>query len=198
MQRYILLFFELLTITGALMVVTAKNPVKAVLSLIFTFVSCSIVWLMLHAEFLSVTLILVYVGAVTVLFLFVVMMLDIKSATLKSSLIKFYPLVMLVPIALVFSLVQGLAPFKLDVNEAPLPPGVIYNLDYSNVKAIGEILFTDYLFHFEVAGIILLSAMVAAIALVFAGPRKRLTQNAFTQISTEPQDRLKLIKGMQP
>lgn len=195
MQEIIFYIFSAIATLGALMVVFAKNPVRAVLSLILTFIATAATWIILGSEFLAMLLILVYVGAVMVLFLFVVMMLDIKVAQTRTKLIKWLPLVLLVPISLIVLLTKAMSPKYFDLLKSPLPKGILENLDYNNVHAIGEELFTKYLLQFEVAGIILLAGLVAAIALVFYGPRMRKLNNVDSQLKVRAADRLIIVKG---
>lgn len=175
------------------MVITSKNPVKAVLSLVFTFVATAAVWLMAKAEFLALVLIVVYVGAVMVLFLFVVMMLDIKQASSKASFVKYWP------IALIFgTLISAILLYVfMDIPilwDTPHSASAIPK-DFSNISSIGMKLFSEFVYPFEVAGVILLTAMIAAICLVNkkvrAGTRAQIPAK---QISTDPKDRLTLLK----
>lgn len=182
--------FSGFAVLSALGVVFAKNPVHAVLLLVLTFVTSAGVWLLLEAEFLAVTLVLVYVGAVMVLFLFVVMMLDIESGGMGQSYYKRIPfgLVVLGGVIALLSLFVGPKYFGSQMVEIPLPSPSTYN----NIESLGELLFTRYLLPFEVAGVILLVAMIAAISLTFRGRRAK-GQKASKQVFTRKSDRLQVV-----
>src|SRR5690606_15781464 len=153
--------FSAILVFSALRVITARNTVHSALFLVLAFFTCSAIWLLLRAEFLAITLVLVYVGAVMVLFLFVVMMLDINLDHLREGFWKYLPLGALVGIAIAVEM--GML---LWVNFA----GVQSNMpdvpaDYSNTKALGNVMYTDYVYPFELAAVLLLVAIIAAIAL---------------------------------
>ncbi len=185
-------FFSAILIFAALRVVTAKNPVHAALFLVLSFFSAAGVWILLKAEFLAITLVLVYVGAVMVLFLFVVMMLDINMDKMRESFWKHSKLgffvggLMLLEMA--FLLMSRPFDAAAPVNAASSQPG------YSNIKEIGRLLYTDYVFPFEIAAIILLVAIVAAIALTMRGRKDSKAQNPAKQVLVKSGDRLKIIK----
>ena len=154
--------FALITVFAASRVVTARNPVHSVLFLVLTFVSAAAIWLLLKAEFLAIVLVLVYVGAVMVLFLFVVMMLDINVDKVRHGFWKALPVALFVGAAIVIelSLVLWVQFGPVKSADAPaLPP------NYSNTAALGQLIYTEYIYPLEIAGVILLVAMVAAIAL---------------------------------
>jgi NADH-quinone oxidoreductase subunit J len=195
MQEIIFYIFSTIATIGALMVVFAKNPVRSVLSLILTFIASAATWIILVSEFLAMLLVLVYVGAVMVLFLFVVMMLDIQIAQQHTKLIKWVPIALLMPTSLIILLTKATSPQDFDLLKSPLPQGILEKLDYNNVHAIGEELFTKYLLQFEISGIILLAGLVAAIALVFHGPRMRKLNNVDSQLKVKASDRLIIVKG---
>ena len=158
--------FSAILIFAALRVVTTRNPVHAALWLVLCFFSASGVWLLLGAEFLAITLVLVYVGAVMVLFLFVVMMLDINFAELRQGFLTYLPIglvigiILLVELALVFG-AWIVSPLAESAARAPLPPPS----SVSNTHALGLVLYTNYMYLFELAGFVLLVAMVGAIVL---------------------------------
>lgn len=194
MAHEILFFlFSVLTIAGALMVITSKHPVRAVLSLVATFFCAAVLWLLIQAEFLALILIVVYVGAVMVLFLFVVMMIDVDKETERKGFVKYWILALVVGVLFLAMLIWVFlkSNFGLHAYPAPGPVGA----DYSNIKALGFVLFTQYIYPFEVAGALLLAAMMAAIALTFRG-RKPGTraQNIAKQIQTKSTDRLTMVK----
>ena len=184
--------FSAILIYAALRVVTAKNPVHAALFLVLSFFSAAGVWILLKAEFLAITLVLVYVGAVMVLFLFVVMMLDINMDKMREGFWKHSKLgffvggLMLLEMA--FLLMSRPFDAAAPVNAASSQPG------YSNIKEIGRLLYTDYVFPFEIAAIILLVAIVAAIALTMRGRKDSKAQNPAKQVLVKSGDRLKIIK----
>jgi len=190
-------FFSALTLGSAAMVILAKNPVRAVLFLVLTFFSMGGLWILLEAEFLAMTLVLVYVGAVMVLFLFVVMMLDIDIAALRSSFIRHLPIATAVSVLVVLALVTALVK-----GNWLLETGTVINnkvASYSDVKHLGELLYTQYLYPFELAGILLLVAIIAAISLTFRGPTgNRRVQDPSQQIAVSKKDRLRIIKFPKP
>lgn len=184
--------FSAFAIFASIMMILSHNPVRAVLSMVLAFVSMAGVWMLLEAEFLAIALILVYVGAVMVLFLFVVMMLDIETPESKKSLGSQLALGVCLFGLMTWMLGRGLSGFGyLDIY----PTLVNAPSDYSNIKALGTILYTKYVFPFEMAGVILLVAMIAAIGLAFKG-RRSLSQNINQQVQVRKADRLTIIKQM--
>jgi len=183
--------FALITVFAASRVVTARNPVHSVLFLVLTFVSAAAIWLLLQAEFLAIVLVLVYVGAVMVLFLFVVMMLDINIDQMRHGFWKTLPVALLVGAAIVIelSLVLWVQFGPIKSADAPaLPP------NYSNTAALGHLLYTDYIYPLEIAGVILLVAMVAAIALTLRHRKDAKGQNPSLQVRVKPGDRLRIVQ----
>ncbi len=192
------LFFAFagVTIAAALGVVTSKNPVHSALFLVLTFFSCSAIWLMLEAEFLAITLVLVYVGAVMVLFLFVVMMLDINVAKMREGFVSYLPVGALFAFLMLAIMVYVVGPVGPDVmGTAALDNAVKHAADYSNTEALGEILYTDYVLAFEIAAIILLVAIIASISLTLRRRPKTKYQTPANQIKVKRDDRLKIIKS---
>jgi NADH-quinone oxidoreductase subunit J len=186
--------FAAIALISAVMVILARNPVRSVLSLIVTFLSTAVIWLLLGAEFLAVTLVLVYVGAVMVLFLFVVMILDIDFATLRAQLTKWVPLGIGLSLTL---FVMLLTIIDRDAHlQMPIAVTQQLSVAVSNVAMLGELIFTHYLLQFEIAGIILLVAIVAAIGLIYRGPRDRKVQNIAQQIAVKATDRVRLVDGV--
>ncbi len=165
---YPILFFVFATllVLSALMVITCRNPVRAALFLVLSFVLCSVLWMMLQAEFLALALIFVYVGAVMTLLLFVVMMLNIDIVSLKEGFTRYLPLGVIVLALLVGMMLMVVGPGRLSDSAIKLP---VLPADYSNVKAMGQLLYTQYLYPFELAAVILLVAIIAAISLAFFG-----------------------------
>lgn len=186
------------TFAGALlfastMVITVKNPVYAALFLILAFFSSSGVWLLLEAEFLAIALVLVYVGAVMVLFLFVVMMIDVNVDRLREGFARYLPVALAVGIlmAVAMTLVVGYRNFGPEVSPAP-PRNPA---DYNNTEAIGRVLYTDYLLPFEIAAVILLVAIVAAILLTLRPPRERKVLSPDEQVRARREGRVVLTSG---
>ena len=192
MTKLLFFVFALILVASGLRVITARNPVHAALSLVLAFVACSGLWLLLEAEFLAVVLVLVYVGAVMVLFLFVVMMLDINLTPLREGFIRYLPVGFLVALLIVvqIAMVVGPATFGLDAVAKPLPGGV----DYSNTEALGVVLYTVYVYPFEIAGAILLVAIVAAIALTLRRRTGTRSQQPHEQVQVRREDRIRLVK----
>ncbi|HYY16326.1 MAG TPA: NADH-quinone oxidoreductase subunit J [Gammaproteobacteria bacterium] len=189
MEQLVFYFFAILLVFAAGMVITVKNPVHAALFLVLAFFSSAAIWLLLEAEFLAIALVLVYVGAVMVLFLFVVMMLDVNLAELRAGFTKYLPVGGLVALLMMVAMswVVGSRYFKREVSPHPA--------DYSNTRELGKVLYTDYIYPFEIAAIILLVAIVAAIALTMRERRQLLkTQKPELQVTVQRQDRIRLVK----
>jgi NADH-quinone oxidoreductase subunit J len=185
--------FSALLLGAATLVVTVRNPVHAVLFLVFAFFTAAAIWLLLYAEFLAITLVLVYVGAVMVLFLFVVMMLDLNIDTLREGFWGNAPLAALVGFLMALEMAALLMRGSRDAPGAltTAPPE-----GYSNTKALGSILYTDYVYPFELASVILLVAIIAAIALTLRKRKETKYQDPQTQLSVKASDRLRIVKGM--
>lgn len=192
-EQMVFYFFAALAIFSASMVVISKHPVRSVLLLILTFLATSVLWLLLEAEFLALSLVLVYVGAVMVLFLFVVLMLDVEAEKQRGRFTQYLPLGMCVLVLFLILLVYAVGPqaFGTDKIAAPLK----HAASYSNVTELGVLLFTKYLLQFELAGILLLAAIVAAIGLTFRGAQYRRSQNPSSQIKVTKKDRLRIIRS---
>ena len=191
-EKIIFYIFAFVMVFGATMVITVRNPVRAALFLVLTFFASAAIWMLLEAEFLAITLVLVYVGAVMVLFLFVVMMLDINTARLKEGFIRYLPIGVGVGIILVVMLVYVVGPSNFGSGE--WTQMTRHAADYSNTRELGNVLYTVYVYPFEIAAVILLVAIVAAIALTL---RKRPTtkyQNPDSQISVKRADRVRMVK----
>ncbi|MBT8049375.1 MAG: NADH-quinone oxidoreductase subunit J [Xanthomonadales bacterium] len=185
--------FSLVMLAGAVGVITVRNPVYAALCLVLTFFSASAIWMLLEAEFLAIILIVVYVGAVMVLFLFVVMMLDINVAPLKEGFIRYLPVGILVAALMAAELLVLIwSKGRFEAGAYPLPAP--NPEEYSNTKAVGEWLFTNYLLAFEVAGVILLVAIIAAVALTLRHRAGGHRQNPSHQVRVERDERVRLVK----
>ena len=177
---------------AAVMVITARNPVHAALFLVLAFFTSAGIWLLLEAEFLAIILVLVYVGAVMVLFLFVVMMLDINLAPLREGFIRYLPVGVAVAVIVVveLALVIGVSDFGLD--SMPQPPA--HPAEYSNTKELGALLYTVYVYPFELAAAILLVAIVAAIALTMRRRAGVKTQDPGRQVEVRREDRIRIVQ----
>ena len=188
-------FFSGLLILAALGVITSRNPVHSALSLVLAFFSCAAIWLLLEAEFLGIVLVLVYVGAVMVLFLFVVMMLDINIEEMRKGFVRYLPVGILVALILAAQMIWVVGPVGPDVlGDESLNQAVRHGADYSNTKELGRILYTDYVLPFEIASIILLVAIVAAISLTLRRRRHTKYQTPSKQIKVKREDRLRIVK----
>lgn len=177
---------------GATMVVTSRSPVNAALFLVLTFFNAACLWLLLEAEFLAISLVLVYVGAVMVLFLFVVMMLDINIARLRAGFSEYLPIGGFVAILMVLEMVAVLSSPLLGPEAMPAPAS--HAADYSNTRELGRLLYTDYLFPFEIAALVLLVAIVAAIALTMRKSKVNKYQEPSEQMRVQKKDRLRIVK----
>jgi NADH-quinone oxidoreductase subunit J len=182
--------FGALLLGSSLLVVTVRNPVHAALFLVLAFVTAAGLWLLLFAEFLAITLVLVYVGAVMVLFLFVVMMLDINIDLLREGFWRNAPLAGLVGALMAFEM----AALLLRGSRGAAAVGAAPPAGYSNTKALGSVLYTDYVFPFELAAVILLVAIIAAIALTLRSRKETKYQDPGTQLAVKARDRLKIVK----
>jgi NADH-quinone oxidoreductase subunit J len=190
-EAIVFYLFAAILLLAALCVITARNPVHAALFLVLSFFTASAIWLLLRAEFLALTLMVVYVGAVMVLFLFVVMMLDINLDRLREGFWSYLPLGAAVGVLMVVEMVLVLGGKYFGVEQLPSPadPGP----GYSNTKALGRILYTDYVYPFELAAVILLVAIVAAIALTIRRRKDTKKQDPSKQVMVKRSDRVRLI-----
>jgi NADH-quinone oxidoreductase subunit J len=192
-QALLFYFFAAVLIAAAVGVILARNPVHAVLLLILAFFQSAVLWLLAEAEFLAIVLVLVYVGAVMVLFLFVVMMLDVSVAQVRGGLTRYAPLGLLIAGLMVVELVQVI---WLRSNVAgtgaggfqPTPEG------YSNTQALGAILYTEHVYAFEIAAVILLLAIVAAITLTMRKRPGLKVQDIAKQVAVKSADRIRIVK----
>lgn len=182
--------FSTILVLSALSVITVGNPIHAVLFLILSFFSAACIWMLLQAEFLAITLVLVYVGAVMVLFLFVVMMLDINVTSVKEGFARYLPAGILVSLAMAAQLF--LVIWTRGMETVPLPAAE--GGDYSNTSMIGELLYTDYLYPFEIAAVLLLVAIIAAIALTHRRRSGAKYQDPSRQVRVKREERLRVVK----
>ena len=177
---------------AAVMVITARNPVHAALFLVLAFFTSAGIWLLLEAEFLAIILVLVYVGAVMVLFLFVVMMLDINLAPLREGFIRYLPVGIAVAAIVVVELALVIGVSDFGPESMPQPPA--HPADYSNTKELGALLYTVYVYPFEIAAAILLVAIVAAIALTMRRRAGVKTQDPGRQVEVRREDRIRIVQ----
>ncbi len=182
--------FSAVLLAASFAVILTRNPVHAALFLVLAFFTAAALWLLLYAEFLALTLVLVYVGAVMVLFLFVVMMLDINLERLREGFWRSLPLAVVVGVLMAFEMVALLWRGAAAGGGAlaALPAG------HSNTKALGRVLYTDYVFPFEIAAVILLVAIVAAIALTLRSRKETKYQSPYAQVGVHAGDRLKIVQ----
>jgi len=188
--------FSAVIIASALMVISARNPVHSVLFLILAFFNAAALFVLLGAEFLAMILVVVYVGAVAVLFLFVVMMLDIDFVALRSGFMRFLPLGTVLGLVLFSEFLVAVGAWTFGegvqaVRAVPLPDGV------SNTEAIGRVLYTDYIFYFQTAGMILLVAMIGAIVLTLRHRPGVKRQSISRQVARNPASAMEL-KDVKP
>ena len=184
--------FSLLLLSSAIAVVTVNNPVKSAISLVFSFFCSAILWLLLNAEFLSIILILVYVGAVMVLFLFVVMMLDINISQAKEGFVKYFSIGIFV-----FATIAGLLSYFFYNQFDNSSKNIITSIDLigtDNTKNLGYLLYTEYLLAFEIAAIISLLGIISAITLTLRKSTTNKYQNPSQQVNVSKNERLRIIK----
>jgi len=190
-QTFVFYFLATILVYAALRVITSRNPVTAALHLVLAFFTTGGIWALLQAEFLAIAIILVYVGAVMVLFLFVVMMLDINVDRVREGFWSYLPLGALMGAIMVAEMALVLTN-KLFVEakaaDAMLPAGI------SNVKMLGALLFTDFVYPFELASLVLLVGMIAAIVLTHRGRKKSKITNPADQIAVQAKDRIRVVQ----
>jgi NADH-quinone oxidoreductase subunit J len=184
--------FAAILVVAAVGVITTRNPVHSALFLVLAFVQSAALWLLIEAEFLAIALVLVYVGAVMVLFLFVVMMLDVNVEELREGFTRYLPLGVAVALIVVVEIghviwfrSQGLA---FVTTPAPTPA------EYSNTKELGAVLYTQHVYAFEIAAVILLLAIVAAITLTMRRRPGLKVQNVARQVAVRRADRVRIVK----
>jgi NADH-quinone oxidoreductase subunit J len=179
--------FGAVLLASGLAVITARNPVHAALFLVLAFFTAAALWLLLRAEFLAITLVVVYVGAVMVLFLFVVMMLDINLERVREGFWRNLPLALVVGGVMVWEMITILAFRIWGVEPRQVPP------DYSNTRELGRVLYTDYALAFEIAAVILLVAIVSAIALTLRRRKDSRYQDPAKQVRVRREERVRLV-----
>ena len=188
-QDIIFYLFSAILIASALGVITFRNPVYSALLLVLSFITCA--GLLLEAEFLAITLVLVYVGAVMVLFLFVVMMLDINLVKLREGFWKWFPFGGLIALVMVIEISMVLMGKYFGLDEMPNPQP--HAADYSNTKELGRLIYTEYVYAFELAAVLLLIAMVSAIVLTLRHREDKKVLDPGKQISVQKKDRLRIV-----
>ncbi|SAK84951.1 NADH dehydrogenase subunit J [Caballeronia arvi] len=190
--------FALLLTVSALKVITSRNPVSSALFLVLAFFNAAAIWMLLQAEFLAILLVLVYVGAVMVLFLFVVMMLDINIDVLRRDFKRFVPLASIVGAIIVIEtaliLWHGYGATTTPLRDAAAGAGVSGAALMPNTQLIGKVIYTDYIFAFEIAGLVLLVAIIAAISLTIRDKKDKKTQTVSQQVKVRASDRVRLVK----
>ena len=179
--------FGAVLLLSGLRVITARNPVHAALALVLAFFTAAALWLLLQAEFLAIALVVVYVGAVMVLFLFVVMMLDINLERVREGFWRNLPIALVVGGVMVWEMITVLAFRIWGADPKPLPAG------YSNTKELGRVLYTQYAYAFEIAAVILLVAIVSAIALTLRRRKDSRAQDPSAQVRARPAERVRLV-----
>ena len=193
MSIYFFYFFSFLIIPSSILVIFSNNPVHSVLFLIFTFFNSAILFLLMNAEFLAMTIVIVYVGAIAVLFLFVVMMLNISESEIKEGFLKYFPfgLILIAIFITELFLIFNFDNFpvsenvKIDINEVDL-------IEASNTKLLGLFLYTDYFIIFQISGFILLLAMIGAIVLAKSDENKIKSTSSISQKKVKKKDIIKL------
>ena len=189
LEHTLFYIFSTIVITAASAVITSRNAARSVLSLVLAFVASSGLWLLLQAEFLAIVLIMVYVGAVMVLFLFVVMMLDLNISVIKEGFTRYFPIALLTAACVVAEIVYVINKqlgFTSNYEQHPV--------DYSNTEEVGMALYSNHLLPFELAAILLLVAMVAAVSLTFRGSKNRKVQDPGAQTRVDRKNRLKIVQ----
>ena len=184
--------FATVTVLAALGVILVRNPVHAVLSLVLTFFSAAMLWLLLQAEFLGVVLVLVYIGAVMVLFLFVVMMLDVNTAPLREGFVRHLPLTFAVVILMAVEMVMLIGRHRFEVGLSATDPAAAAGK--TNLAWIGETLFSRYILPFEIAAVILTVALVVAVLLTLRRRPGTKHQDPGRQVAVRRDDRVRLVK----
>lgn len=185
-----ILFYVLaiVLVVASFRVITASSPVVAVLHLILAFVNAAFIWMLLGAEFLALLLVLVYVGAVMVLFLFVVMMIDVKMEELRAGMKTYLPLGLVIGIVMVLEMA-----FVLGASWGGMGPAADMGADYNNARSLGEVMYTEYAYAVQVGAALLLVGMVAAIALTMRGRRNVKYNNVSEAVRVKAKDRMRLL-----
>lgn len=183
--------FAAAAIFSGLMVVASSNPVRGALFLVLTFFATAGLWLLLHAEFLALVLVLVYVGAVMTLFLFVVMMLSVSRTKMQEGFVRYLPWAGLIVLLVVGLMVLVLGSSRFGLSQMPMPEA--QPADFSNIASLGMVLYTHYVYPFEIAAVLLLTAIIAAISLTHRKAERSRTQIISAQIAVRSADRVSLV-----
>jgi NADH-quinone oxidoreductase subunit J len=186
-ETWLFYAFAAVLLVSGMLVITARNPVHGVLFLVLAFFTAAGIWLLLRAEFLAIALVVVYVGAVMVLFLFVVMMLDINLERVREGFWRNLPLALIVGGVMVLEMAAILANRIFATRPVAVAPG------YSNTKELGRVLYTQYAFAFEIAAVLLLVAIIAAIALTVRRRKDSRAQDPAAQVRARREERVELV-----
>jgi NADH-quinone oxidoreductase subunit J len=191
-KTFVFYFLAVIMVFAALRVITVRNPVQAALFLVLAFFNAGGIWLLLHAEFLAITLVMVYVGAVMVLFLFVVMMLDINLDRIREGFWSYLPVGALVGVLMLIEMIMVLGGryFGLDAMPTQTSP----QAGFSNTRELGRVLYTDYVYPFELASLVLLVAMVAAVTLTLRKRKGTKYIDPADQVAAKREGRVELVK----
>ena len=190
-EQTVFYFFASILVFSALAVIGVRNPIYAALFLVLCFFTSAAIWVLLEVEFLAIVLVLVYVGAVMVLFLFVVMMLDVNVEPLKEGFARYLPVGIGVALVMLIEMLLVIGVQRFGFDRFPVPPP--HELGYSNTKELGGLLYTEYVYPFEVAAVILLVAIVAAIALTLRHRPQTRYQQPSRQVQVKKEDRLRVV-----
>ncbi len=193
MEQLLFYIFAGILLFAATMVISVRNPVHAALFLVLAFFNAAIIWVLAGAEFLGIALVVVYVGAVMVLFLFVLMMLDINTAPLREGFARYLPVGLLVALLMAVQLGAVILSERAELIGGTIPEPAA---DVNNIQAIGGVLYTVYVYPFEIAAVILLLAIVAAISLTLRRRGGTHQQDVAKQLSARPEERVRMVKGM--
>jgi NADH-quinone oxidoreductase subunit J len=188
-QTFVFYLFAALMVLAGLRVITTRNPVHAALWLVLAFFTAAALWLLLQAEFLAIALVLVYVGAVMVLFLFVVMMLDVNFDSMRQHFKSYVPVGLLVGALVLLEMTLVIVSSAIG-GQDPLPPAP----QGSNTKALGRLIYVDYVYPFEIAAVVLLVAIIAAIALTHRKRKATKYQDPGKQVKVRRKDRVRLVQ----
>ena len=187
-EKFLFYAFSIMLVFSATMVITVRNPVKSALFLVLAFFTSAALWMLMEAEFLAIVLVLVYVGAVMVLFLFVLMMLDVNLAQLRSGFVRY------LPIGIGFALLMAVMMISVVSGDGfGTQNPVTHAADYSNTHELGRMLYTDYVYPFEIAAVILLVAIVAAISLTLRKRPNTKHQKIEKQVATKRKDCIRMV-----
>ena len=190
-EKFLFYAFALILVFSAVRVITVRNPVHAALFLVLAFFTSAALWLLIEAEFLAIVLVLVYVGAVMVLFLFVIMMLDINTVPLREGFIRYLPVGVTIALIIVIEMGLVVGSSYFDAERYKLIPQAV---DYSNTKELGSVLYTFYVYPFEIASVILLVAIVAAISLTMRRREGTKSQDPGWQVRVLRDERVRLVR----